>query len=116
MPRYSMNDAAKLCGKARSTIQRAVHSGKVPLGDDGLLDTADLVRARYLAPEHEHDPIPPRQSVTLRRIYELNLNIFSLLQTISQQLGRLLSLLEPSPSQPAARPKKRPPGPAAQPC
>src|SRR5215475_6759009 len=112
MPRLSMNKAADLCGVARSTIQRAVASGRVPRGADGQIDTADLVRAGYLTPEREQAPIPLRTPMTIRMLYD---TVVPLLQTISEQLARLLARLEPPAGQPPARPKKRPPG-APQPC
>src|SRR5262245_23777945 len=108
MPRLSMNDAAKLCGRARSTIQRAVARGTLPRGADGLVDTADLVAHGYLDAGHEDDPIPHPTSVTIRMLYDLNLTILSVLRDLSTQLAELLTLLRPEAGQPPARPKKRP--------
>src|SRR5262245_6546615 len=116
MRRVSMNEAAALCGVARSTIQRAVHQGRIPRGDDKLISTVDLVRAGYLTEGHEDDVPPPRTRVTLLMLYELNLTILTVLRELSAQLSRLLLLLEPDAGQPAARQKKRPPGPTMQPC
>jgi hypothetical protein len=113
MPRLSLNKSAQLCGIARSTIQRAVHQGRLPRGTDGLIDTADLVRLGYLTPGREEDPLPPSKPITLRLLYE---TLVPLLTAISEQLARLLTLLEPEAGQPAARPKKRPPGENPHPC
>lgn len=113
MARLSMNRAASLCGVARSTIQRAVTSRRLPRGADGLVDTDDLVRLGYLTPDRAESAPPPRPAVTIRMLYD---TMVPLLQAISEQLTRLLALLEPGPGQPPARPKKRAPGSAPCPC
>lgn len=67
MPRLTIAEAARLCRRPRSTLQRAIQRGDLPRGTDLLIATADLVRAGYLLPDHANDPIPPPTAAVLRQ-------------------------------------------------
>ena len=47
MARLTISDAARACRVARSTLQRAVNTGRLSLDPDHHVDTAELIRAGY---------------------------------------------------------------------
>jgi hypothetical protein len=47
MAKLTISDAARACRVARSTLQRAVHAGRLSLDPDHHVDTAELIRAGY---------------------------------------------------------------------
>src|SRR5262249_45268021 len=47
MAKLTLSDAARACGVARTTIQRAVRTGRVSLDAEHQVDTAELLRAGY---------------------------------------------------------------------
>ena len=113
MPRLSINKAARLCGCARSTLQRAVTSGRLPRGSDRLVDTRDLIRLGYLDPAHEDDDVSTQPRMTVRQLYDA---LVPLLTLISQQLGELLTVLRPGAGQPPSESENGPPQRPLCPC
>jgi Recombinase len=66
MAKLTLSDAARACGVARTTIQRAVRTGRLSLDAEHLVDTAELLRAGYhVAAAALHaaaqQPVPPTQ-------------------------------------------------------
>ena len=47
MAKLSISDAARACRVARSTLQRAIHTGRLSLDAEHRIDTAELIRAGY---------------------------------------------------------------------
>ena len=47
MAKLSISDAARVAGVARSTLYRAIQTGRLSADPDGRLDTAELLRAGY---------------------------------------------------------------------
>src|SRR6516162_4279048 len=47
MAKLTISDAARACRVARSTLQRAVNTGRLSLDPDHHVDTAELIRAGY---------------------------------------------------------------------
>jgi hypothetical protein len=47
MAKLTLSDAARACGVARTTIQRAVKTGRLSLDAEHLVDTAELLRVGY---------------------------------------------------------------------
>ena len=47
MAKLTISDAARACRVARSTLQRAVQTGRLSLDADHRVDTAELMRAGY---------------------------------------------------------------------
>jgi hypothetical protein len=47
MAKLTVSDAARVVRVARTTIQRAIREGRMTKGPDGLIDTAELLRAGY---------------------------------------------------------------------
>ena len=45
MAKLTISDAARVAGVARSTLHRAIHAGRLSVGADGRVDTAELLRA-----------------------------------------------------------------------
>jgi len=48
MAKLSISDAARACGVARTTIQRAVRTGRLSLDAEHQVDTAELLRVGFL--------------------------------------------------------------------
>jgi hypothetical protein len=48
MAKLTISDAARGCRVARSTLQRAIQTGRLSLDPDHRIDTAELLRAGYL--------------------------------------------------------------------
>ena len=47
MARLTISDAARACNVARTTIQRAVKTGRLSLDAEHCVDTAELLRVGY---------------------------------------------------------------------
>jgi hypothetical protein len=47
MAKLTISDAARVAGVARSTLHRAIKTGRLSVDPDGHLDTAELLRAGY---------------------------------------------------------------------
>jgi hypothetical protein len=47
MAKLTISDAARACGVARTTIQRAVKTGRLSLDAEHCVDTAELLRVGY---------------------------------------------------------------------
>ena len=47
MAKLTLSDAARACNVARTTIQRAVKTGRLSLDADHCVDTAELLRVGY---------------------------------------------------------------------
>src|SRR5213076_2728920 len=47
MAKLTLSQAARACGVARTTIQRAVKTGRLSLDAEHLVDTAELLRVGY---------------------------------------------------------------------
>ena len=47
MTKLSISDAARACRVARTTLQRAIHTGRLSLDAEHRIDTAELIRAGY---------------------------------------------------------------------
>jgi hypothetical protein len=47
MAKLTLSEAARACGVARTTIQRAVKTGRLSLDAEHQVDTAELLRAGY---------------------------------------------------------------------
>jgi hypothetical protein len=65
MAKLTLSDAARACGVARTTIQRAVKTGRLSLDAEHLVDTAELLRVGYqvdAAVLHAASQQPPRQT------------------------------------------------------
>lgn len=65
MAKLTLSEAARACGVARTTIQRAVKTGRLSLDAEHLVDTAELLRVGYqvdAAVLHAAAPQPPRQT------------------------------------------------------
>ena len=59
MALLSISEAARLCQVSRTTLQRAIRTGRLALTPDHQLDTAELLRAGYrlgAAPQHVAGP------------------------------------------------------------
>jgi hypothetical protein len=52
--KLTMAEAARVADVARSTLYRAVHGGRLSLDPDGLVDTAELLRAGYTLHQETH--------------------------------------------------------------
>jgi hypothetical protein len=48
MAKLTISAAARACRVARSTLQRAIHTGRLSLDPDHRVDTAELLRAGYM--------------------------------------------------------------------
>lgn len=115
MAKLSISEASRVAGVARSTLHRAINQGRLSLGSDGKIDTAELLRLGYtLHPEaqqvrdrSQHHATPaahvareeesPRLSL-LERERDLLQRELALLQreldAARGREGRLLGLLE----------------------
>jgi hypothetical protein len=65
MAKLTLSQAARACGVARTTIQRAVKTGRLSLDAEHLVDTAELLRVGYqvdAAVLHAAAPQLPRQT------------------------------------------------------
>jgi transcriptional regulator with XRE-family HTH domain len=65
MAKLTLSEAARACGVARTTIQRAVKTGRLSLDAEHLVDTAELLRVGYqvdAAVLHAAAPQSPRQT------------------------------------------------------
>lgn len=60
MARLSLHAAARLCGKSRTTLYRAIARGALPRDSQGRIDTEDLLRLGYLSRAQAEEPIPPQ--------------------------------------------------------
>ena len=47
MAKITLSDAARACNVARTTIQRAVKTGRLSLDADHCVDTSELLRVGY---------------------------------------------------------------------
>jgi hypothetical protein len=47
MAKLTISDASRVAGVARSTLHRAIRAGRLSVGPDGHIDTAELLRAGY---------------------------------------------------------------------
>src|SRR5215468_7867022 len=67
MAKLSISDAARVAGVARSTLHRAIKAGRLSADPDGLLDTAELLRAGYtLHVATQQGDAPPLHDATPR--------------------------------------------------
>jgi septal ring factor EnvC (AmiA/AmiB activator) len=67
MAKLTLSQAARACGVARTTIQRAVKTGRLSLDAEHLVDTAELLRVGYqvdaavLHAAAQHQPVMMQQ-------------------------------------------------------
>jgi len=47
MAKLTISDASRVAGVARSTLHRAIRTGRLSVDPDGHVDTAELLRAGY---------------------------------------------------------------------
>src|SRR5262245_56941475 len=67
MAKLTITEAARVAGVARSTLHRAINAGRVSVAPDGLLDTAELLRAGYtLHVATQQGDATPLHDATLR--------------------------------------------------
>src|SRR5262249_13951163 len=71
MANLTLSEAARACGVARTTIQRAVKTGRLSLDAEHQVDTAELLRAGYqldaavLHAVSQHLPTTTQQNAAL---------------------------------------------------
>jgi hypothetical protein len=118
MPTLTIAAAARLCGCPRSTLQRAIHAGRLHLDANHQLDTDELSRAGYLsatAAQQEHAAAARQPPFALSEV----------LRDMQRSIERLSDILEafmsslPQMQQPRSRsvqqPRSRSTPPALQP-
>jgi len=137
MAKLTISEAARVAGVARSTLQRAIQTGRLSLLPDHTVDTAELLRAGYTL--HAAASTAPHELTLLQREVALLERERDLLraaldtaaareQVALEREARLLHLLEqaqaqshrlleaPRPSTPARAPRTSPtvtaPGPS----
>jgi len=58
MAKLTISDASRVAGVARSTLHRAIRTGRLSVDPDGHVDTAELLRAGYTLQRSTQQPAP----------------------------------------------------------
>ena len=119
MKRFTIGEAARLTGKSKSTISRAVKSGRISATRDGnrvLIDPSELARvfdATVAQPLQSNDPQPPEEPHHAPAVEALNTEIRMLREMLDreretvddlrQRLTRTETLIEDQREKPTRR-------------
>lgn len=106
MAQLSLTEVSKRFNVNRTTIYRAVSTGKLSRLDNGLFDLAEVIRVFGEAPTHETAPVPDKGSNEQSKLVEvLERELLFLKNQIEQkdkQINNLTLLLETSAQRPEA--------------
>ena len=106
MAQLSLTEVSKRFNINRTTIYRAVSSGKLSRLSNGLFDLAEVIRVFGEAPTHETAPVPDKGSSEQSKLVEvLERELLFLKNQIEQkdkQINNLTLLLETSAQRPEA--------------
>ena len=106
MAQLSLTEVSKRFNVNRTTVYRAVSSGKLSRLSNGLFDLAEVIRVFGEAPTHETAPVPDKGSSEQSKLVEvLERELLFLKNQIEQkdkQINNLTLLLESSKQRPEA--------------
>lgn len=106
MAQLSLTEVSKRFNVNRTTVYRAVSSGKLSRLSNGLFDLAEVIRVFGEAPTHETAPVPDKGSSEQSKLVEvLERELLFLKNQIEQkdkQINNLTLLLETSAQRPEA--------------
>jgi hypothetical protein len=102
MAQLSLTEVSKRFNVNRTTIYRAVSSGKLSRLNNGLFDLAEVIRVFGEAPTHETAPVPDTGSKLVEVLERELLFLKNQIEQKDKQINSLQLLLESSKQRPEA--------------
>ena len=102
MAQLSLTEVSKRFNVNRTTIYRAVSSGKLSRLNNGLFDLAEVIRVFGEAPTHETAPVPDTGSKLVEVLERELLFLKNQIEQKDKQINSLQLLLETSKQRPEA--------------
>ena len=102
MAQLSLTEISKRFNVNRTTIYRAVSSGKLSRLNNGLFDLAEVIRVFGEAPTHETAPVPDTGSKLVEVLERELLFLKNQIEQKDKQINSLQLLLESSKQRPEA--------------
>ena len=102
MAQLSLTEVSKRFNVNRTTIYRAVSSGKLSRLSNGFFDLAEVIRVFGEAPTHETAPVPDTGSKLVEVLERELLFLKNQIEQKDKQINNLTLLLETSAQRPEA--------------